>query len=64
MTLRQLLDMRSGLRDYNDSLYLDYTMNDPDWDVSPFDYFANRELYDPSFAGGAGMLINITRQQI
>ena len=29
---------------------MDDTLRFPDWDISPFDYFADRSLYTPKFA--------------
>jgi hypothetical protein len=40
VTIRMLLNMRSCLIDYNNSQILAYTLEYPDWDLSPLDYLA------------------------
>jgi D-alanyl-D-alanine carboxypeptidase len=40
VTIRMLLNMRSCLADYNNSQILAYTLDYPDWDLSPLDYLA------------------------
>ena len=37
ITARLLMGMRAGLHDYNDTWYYDVTMNDPTYDVTPYD---------------------------
>ena len=37
ITARMLMGMRAGLHDYNDTWYQEVTINDPSFDVSPFD---------------------------
>jgi len=37
ITARMLMGMRGGLHDYNDTWYQEVTINDPTFDVSPFD---------------------------
>jgi hypothetical protein len=40
VTVRMLLSMRSGLGDYDNGLILKYTLDYPDWDITPYDYLA------------------------
>ena len=40
VTVRMLLQMRSGLKEYNDAVIKKYTVDYPQWDISPYDYLA------------------------
>ena len=40
VTVRMLLNMRSGIPDYDDDLIFNLTLAYPDWDISPLDYLA------------------------
>ena len=38
ITARMLMGMRGGIHDYNDTWYTEVTLNDPHFDVSPFEF--------------------------
>jgi CubicO group peptidase (beta-lactamase class C family) len=40
VTVRMLLNMRSGIQDYDDRLIRKYTLDYPQWDITPYDYLA------------------------
>ncbi len=40
VTVRMLLNMRSGVPDYDNALIYNLTVTNPAWDISPLDYLA------------------------
>ena len=54
VTTRQLLQMRSGMQDYDDHAMFDRTMADPVADLLPMDFLnaMNKTLLFPPGAGG------------